>query len=130
MYKQQIRKILNDLSSKKIDIGQAMEKLKFLPFEDLGFAKIDHHRSLRRGFPEAVFCQNKTKEQVVSIIKRMVSMNSDVIATRASIDMYKEVKKIFKNAQYNGISSTITIKNKKAVQKKEKSLLSVQALQT
>ena len=55
----------------KIKVDEAVKKLKFLPFEDLGFAKVDHHRTLRKGFPEVVYCQNKSKKQVVEIINSL-----------------------------------------------------------
>ena len=101
--------------NKKIDVDDAIKKMKFMPFEDLGFAKVDHHRALRKGFPEVVFCQNKTVEQVADIVKKLASKNADVIATRATEEMFNEVKRYLKNAQYNKISKTITIsKNKQS----------------
>lgn len=99
-----------EVANKKLNVEEAIKKLKFLPFEDLGFAKIDYHRALRKGFPEVVFCQNKTIEQIVSIVKKLASKNTDVIATRATEEMFNEVKKHVKNAQYNKISKTIIIK--------------------
>jgi len=112
MYKEQIKEILSGVQQNKLSLDKAMEKLKNLPYEDLGFAKIDHHRAIRKGFPEVVFCQNKTKDQVVEIIKRM-SPNSDVLATRASKEMFEAVKKQLNNAEYNEIAKTIIIKNNK-----------------
>lgn len=114
MQTHKIRKVLDDVSRKKVKVDDAMQKLKFLPFEDLGFAKIDHHRALRKGFPEVVFCQNKTIEQVVGIVKKLASNNADVIATRASPEMFYELKKQAKNAKYNKISKTIVISTNKA----------------
>lgn len=110
----QIRKIIKNVANKRMNTDEAMKKLKFLPFEDMGFAKLDHHRALRKGFPEAVFCQNKTAGQVAEIVKKLAEKNSDVLATRATEEMFQEVKKYVKNAQYNKISKTITVhKNKK-----------------
>ena len=83
MYKEQIKEILQSVKENKIKEEDAMEKLKNLPYEDIGFAKIDHHRAIRRGFPEVVFCQNKSVKQVVEIVKRMAA-NNDVLATRAT----------------------------------------------
>ncbi|MBI2652243.1 nickel pincer cofactor biosynthesis protein LarB [Candidatus Woesearchaeota archaeon] len=117
MYEQKIKKIMEDISNKKLSIDEAVKKLKFIPFEDLGFAKIDHHRALRKGFPEIIFCQNKTTGQVISIIKKLVLNNSDVIATRATEEMFKEIKKHVRNAQYNKISKTIIIKKNKVAKK-------------
>ena len=113
MQTHKIRKVLDDVSRKKVDVDDALQKLKFLPFEDLGFAKIDHHRALRKGFPEVVFCQNKTIEQVVGIVKKLAYNNADVIATRASPEMFDELKKQVKNAKYNKISKTIVISKNK-----------------
>jgi len=113
MNEQEIRKIMVDLKSGKVEVGEAIKKLKFLPFEDLGFAKIDHHRTLRKGFPEAVFCQNKTVNQVVEIVKRLSKDNNTVLATRATIEMFKAVKKHVKTAEYNKKSKTIVINKKK-----------------
>ena len=114
MYEQKIRKILSGVANKKLKVDEAVKKLKFMPFEDLGFAKLDHHRALRKGFPEVVFCQNKTTEQVVSIVRKMALNNADVLATRVTEEMFNEVKKHVKGARYSKISKTITInKNKK-----------------
>src|SRR3989338_866703 len=99
MHEHKIKEIMNGVRSKKIDVDKAVNKLKFLPFEDLGYVKIDHHRALRKGFPEIVYCQNKTKKQVVEIVKRLAKNNSIILATRATEEMYKEVKKLIKAAQ-------------------------------
>ena len=117
MYETKIKKIMEDVHTKKIDVDEAVKKLKFVPFEDLGFAKIDYHRALRRGFPEVVFCQNKSVEQVVSIIKKLAVNHADVLATRASEEIFNEVKKYVKNAKYNKNSKTIII-NKNKLKKK------------
>ena len=123
MYEQKIRKIMTRVSNKKLDVDEALKKLKFLPFEDLGFAKIDHHRAFRKGFPEVVFCQNKTTEQVVSIVKKLALNNNQILATRATEEMFKEVKKYFRNVQYNKYSKTIIINKKNKQLKKGKILV-------
>ncbi len=122
MYEQKIKRLMLGVSNKKIKIDKAIKKLKFLPFEDLGFAKLDYHRALRKGFPEVVFCQNKTKEQVVSIVEKLVSNNAVVLATRATEEMFNEVKKYVKNVKYNKISKTLII-SKNKIQKKGKILI-------
>lgn len=121
MYEQKIKKLMLEVMNKKIKVEDAIKKLKFVPFEDIGFAKIDYHRALRKGFPEVVFCQNKTTKQVVSIVRKLASNNDvNVLATRATEEMFNEVKKHVKNAQYNKISKTITIQKKKNQLKKGK----------
>src|SRR3990167_8880484 len=123
MNETEIKAMMHDLKKGKIEIDEAVRKLKFLPFEDLGFVKIDHHRALRKGFPEVIFCQNKTVKQVVEIAKRLARNNSVILATRATEEMFKEVKKHIKNSEYNKISRTIIINNKKNTQKKGKILV-------
>src|SRR3989338_9740232 len=123
MYKEQIKEILLGVRKNKIKIEDALEKLKFLPFEDLGFAKIDHHRAIRKGFPEVVFCQSKTVNQVVEIVKRLSKGNSIFLATRATEEMFKAVKKHVKNAIYNEKSKTIIINRKKFDNKTKNKIL-------
>ncbi len=104
-----IKNVLTSLVEQKITAEEALEKLRNLPFEDLGFANIDHHRALRKGFPEVVFCQNKTPEQVVAIVQSMAKMN-DVLATRVSSDVASSILELLPNAVYNEIAGTVVIK--------------------
>lgn len=123
MNEQEVKRIMKGVRSKKVKIGEAIRKLKFMPFEDLGFTKIDHHRALRKGFPEVVYCQNKTRGQVAEIVKRLAKNNSTVLATRATEEMFGEVKKYSKNAQYNEKSRTIIINQNKKIIKTGKILV-------
>src|SRR3989338_620032 len=123
MNEQEVKKIMNEVKNNKIGVDDAIRKLKFLPFEDLGFAKIDHHRALRKGFPEVVFCQSKTVNQVVEIVKRLSKGNSIFLATRATEEMFKAVKKHVKNAIYNEKSKTIIINRKKFDNKTKNKIL-------
>ena len=87
--------ILEAVQSGKLSVQEAVGRLRHLPYEDLGFAKVDHHRSLRTGFPEAIFCQGKSSEQVVEIVKRLAARNPVVLATRADEQMYEAVGRPF-----------------------------------
>jgi NCAIR mutase (PurE)-related protein len=78
-----LRKILEDVEAGRLDVRSAVERLRTLPYEDLGFAKVDHHRALRGGAAEAVFCPGKTPEQVVAIVTRLARHHANVLATRA-----------------------------------------------
>jgi NCAIR mutase (PurE)-related protein len=78
-----LRMLLEDVSQGRVGIPEALVRLRRLPFEDLGFAKIDQHRALRAGAPEAIFCLGKTPEQVVAIARRLVAEHANVLATRA-----------------------------------------------
>jgi len=108
-----LRELLLDVKNENIDIDTALERLKFLPYEDIGYAKLDHHRSLRKGFPEVVFCQGKTTEQSVEIIKRLAERNTRVLATRADRTVFDSVKELIPNAKYNELARTITISRDK-----------------
>src|SRR3989344_3710068 len=114
MYERKIKKIMEEVYWNKIKVDDAVQKLKFLPFEDIGHTKIDHHRALRKGFPEVVFCQSKTAKQVAEIVRKLSQNNKVVLATRATEEMFNEVKRHIKDSEYNNKSKTIIIdKNKK-----------------
>ena len=87
-----VERLLRDLQEGKVSVKQAMESLRALPYEDLGFAKIDSHREIRRGIPEAVYCPGKTPEQIVAIMKRMVAARSLALATRASPEIHERIQ--------------------------------------
>ena len=84
MNKTELTKLLQNVRSGKTDIETALKRLKHLPFEDVAYAHIDHHRHLRHGMPEVIYCEGKTLDQVVGIAKRMLKAGSDILATRAS----------------------------------------------
>ena len=86
-----VERLLKDLKDGKVSVKEAMDSLRALPYEDLGFAKIDSHREIRRGIPEAVYCPGKTEDQIVAIMKRMVEAKSLALATRASPEIFQRV---------------------------------------
>lgn len=93
MDRERVEALLRDLKAGKITVGKAMEALRDLPYEDLGFAKLDSHRDLRRGFPEVILCLGKTPERIVEIAQRMSASHDLVIATRASPDVARRLKR-------------------------------------
>jgi NCAIR mutase (PurE)-related protein len=103
-----IRKILEDVKLGNSGVEDALESLKDLPYQDLGFARIDHHRSLRRGFPEVIFCQGKTNEQIRDIFNAYSQRSSLVMATRANPDVYEAVKTVREDAVYYKTARIIT----------------------
>ena len=78
-----IQNLLSDVKNNVISIDEATEQLRHLPFEDIGFAKIDHHRQIRCGFPEVIFCPGKTTSQIVDIFDKLAAKGNNVIASRA-----------------------------------------------
>lgn len=104
-----VRKLLEEVRSGTVSPDQAVERLRHLPFEDLGFAKIDHHRTLRVGMPEVVFCQGKTAAQVASIFERLSKHKNNVLATRASAEQFAAVKKKVRHARYEATARAIVL---------------------
>ena len=92
--------ILSDVASGAMKPEDAIEKLKNLPFEDLGFANIDHHRNLRTGYPETVFCQGKTSARIAGIMEKLAENNDNIIGTRASREDFEAVKEVAPEAVY------------------------------
>lgn len=85
---EQLQRLLEQVKAGEATIDEAVEKLRHLPFEDLGFARVDHHRQLRCGFPEVIYCPGKTTEQIVEIFARLAEKGSNVIASRADRGIY------------------------------------------
>src|SRR5437899_5559978 len=82
----QLRALLDQVRAGAVEVDAALERLKHLPFEDLGFAKVDHHRALRHGMPEVVFGKGKTPEQVSAIVRTLLANSQNVLVTRADPD--------------------------------------------
>ena len=93
--------ILEGYRSGAVSQAQALEKLTCLPFEDLDDIKIDHHRALRQGFPEVVFCPGKTIEQIVRAMTELARISPNVLASRASAEIYDAVRQVLPDVRYN-----------------------------
>jgi hypothetical protein len=102
-------RLLQNIRSGDISIDQGIETLKNPPFEDLGFAKIDHHRSLRTGCPEVIFGQNKTPEQIIQIASKIAQMGNPVLATRISAEVFNQIVIPFPTAQYHQDARCFTL---------------------
>jgi hypothetical protein len=110
MHKSELTRLLQGVRSGKTDVETALERLRRLPFEDVEYAHIDHHRHLRHGMPEVIYCEGKTLDQVVGIAKRMLKAGSDILATRANETTYKAVKKLDRRAVYHQASRAIVVR--------------------
>jgi pyridinium-3,5-biscarboxylic acid mononucleotide synthase len=106
---ERIRILLESVRSGQTDVRDAMEALANLPFEDLGFARIDHHRALRQGFPEVIFCEGKTVSQVVDIASRIVAAGSTLLATRADDEKRKALAAAFQGAECHDLARTVVV---------------------
>jgi pyridinium-3,5-biscarboxylic acid mononucleotide synthase len=109
MTEEQIRKILEEYKGGGISSDDAMRRLRFLPFEDLGFANVDHHRSLRQGFPEVIFGAGKTVDQVGRIVESMHKHNHNILITRSTPAHFERVKQIAPNAEFHEGARAIVI---------------------
>src|SRR5580658_27622 len=109
MDRARIETLLNEVREGRTDVPVALERLRNLPFEDLGFAKLDHHRALRTGMPETIFAEGKTSEQVAAIFARMANAGGNVLATRASRAIYDAVVAVEHRAEYHATARAITL---------------------
>ncbi len=105
-----IKDLLEKVSSGKISTQQALDQLSDLPFKDLGHTKVDNHRELRTGYPEVIFCEGKTTDQIISIIEYMSTQKVNILGTRAGKEVYETVRKSIPAAEYNELARCITLK--------------------
>jgi NCAIR mutase (PurE)-related protein len=123
MTERKLEELLLNVKEGKVDISTAIGELKQLPFEDLGFAKIDHHRELRTGFPEVIFCPGKSIEQIVGIVQQMLLKENNIMASRASESVFEAVKNIAPQAEYYKEARTIFVQKKEIIPSRSKVLV-------
>jgi len=112
--KSKLEKILNDVSIGNLSPKKALEILEGFPYQDLTFAKIDHHRELRRGFPEAIYGQGKTKDQILKIATEILKNGSNLVITKVESSVFKSLKQKIPGVSYNTLAKTIFLKQKPA----------------
>jgi NCAIR mutase (PurE)-related protein len=110
MNAEKLKKLFAQVRSGKLSPDDAVERLRHLPFEDLGFAKLDHHRALRQGIPEVIFAQGKTPSQVAEIFTRLAAHGGNVLATRATEEQYAAVAAAISRAEYRPLARAIVLK--------------------
>lgn len=118
MNSEEILKLLKSIEQGKLSAETAFERLKHLPFEDIGFAKVDHHRAIRQGYAEVVFGKGKTPAQVAEIVRAMVrheTSRHNVLVTRADTKMCAAVKRVSRSAKFHPLSGVITIERTKEI---------------
>ena len=103
-----LRKLLRSVQAGRLKVDDALDRLRRLPFESLGFAHVDHHRAIRCGFPEVIFCPGKTVEQVRAIFSRLAGGGGNVLATRATEAMHQAVRREHPRAEYHALPRAIT----------------------
>ncbi|MBN1164079.1 MAG: nickel pincer cofactor biosynthesis protein LarB [Candidatus Krumholzibacteriota bacterium] len=114
MERNRLRELLEKVAGGKLDVSQAVERLRILPFEELDFAKVDHHRSLRRGFPEVIFCEGKTAEQVEKIALKIIGQGVNLLATRCAPELFAALEKKLPGAVYHRDAALFAVEQTRA----------------
>jgi NCAIR mutase (PurE)-related protein len=118
MDERDIRRLLERLQAGRVSVEDAIERLRHMPSEDLGFAKIDHHRALRQGFAEVIFGHGKTPQQVVAIVRRMLRPKDsahNILITRADRRIYRAVRRVSAKARFYPLAGTIAIRRNRVI---------------
>jgi len=123
MNKKDLRELLEKVRSNEVDIETALNSLKDLPYKDIGLARVDNHRSLRNGFPEVIYCERKSLEEIKAIITEMLKSNNNILASRASQEIFEMVKEIAPDAIYHPRPKMIFIKQQELEETNSKILV-------
>ena len=108
-----LKRLLRNLQSGTVGLAAAVERLRTLPYEDLGFASVDHHRSIRQGFPEVVFCEGKTRAQIVAIARDLLKKGGPLLATRVEPDVAAALGRLDRRAVYHDLARVVVIQRRK-----------------
>jgi hypothetical protein len=104
-----MRILLDQVRTGEVDVDAALDRMRGMPFEDLGFAKVDHHRALRHGIPEVVFAKGKTPDQVLAIVCRLLDNSTNMLVTRATAEMAAMIREKFPAAEYFPLSGAVRV---------------------
>lgn len=107
-----LKKLLDDVKNGEVSVDNALAELKKLPFEDIGFAKVDHHRNIRNGYPEVIYCQGKNIEQIKAIVQRLMERENNIMATRAGREVFDGIREITDDAVYYELARIVVIKRR------------------
>lgn len=116
MEKKKMIELLSQVRQRTISVDDAFEKLRHLPYEDLGFARIDHHRVIRSGMPEIVFCRGKSLEQIMAIFRSLQKRNKTVLLTKADKKIFGRIRRIDKKAVFNPQAGIVYLKDNAVIQ--------------
>ncbi|MGM0370705.1 MAG: nickel pincer cofactor biosynthesis protein LarB [Bacillota bacterium] len=122
MKKKDIENILENVKEGDLEVDQALDNLRDLPFEDLGYAKVDHHRDLRNGYPEVIYCEGKTTDEIKGIVEKMMERNKNILATRADEEVYEALQELTADLEYHERARIVVIQ-KEEVELSESKIL-------
>ena len=111
MNREQLADLLHRIAAGSTTPEEGLTQLRFLPYEDLGFAHVDHHRSLRQGIPEVIYGAGKTVDQITAIAERILNQNSDLLATRVSGEAAEALLALDARAEYNAVARTVVVRH-------------------
>ena len=123
MTPEEITELLTQVQRGKLSVDGALERLRTLPYEDLGYAKIDHHRSLRQGFPEVVFARGKAPSQVEGIVRHMLRNRHNILVTRGDEALYGLLRPLDPKVEFHALSGAISIRRESKIRGKGKILV-------
>ena len=123
MDREKIKKLLEKVRAGKIGIDDALRALRSFPYEDLGDAKIDTHRDLRRGFPEVILCQGKTIDQITRIVESISPGTKFIMATKADKKAFRAIRKVRKDAVYYEAAKIVLVGKKRKTKSAKKILV-------
>src|SRR5262249_39693020 len=110
MNKQQLRKLLEEVRAGSTDVDEAARRLAGLPYEDLAFARVDHHRDIRIGFPEVILGQGKSLQQITAIAERILAGGSNLIVSRTGEEVYRSIRNLAAEAQFHPEARMVTVR--------------------
>lgn len=117
MDSQRLKELLEAVRSGRIAPDSAVDRLRKLPFEDLGYAKVDHHRGIRHGVPEVIYCEGKTIEQIQGIAQKLSDQSRNILATRADPTVYEGLRQVIDDCEYHPMARVVVIKPRATVEK-------------
>jgi len=115
MNEEALKKLLENVKDGKVEIESAYDQLKSLPYEDLGFAKIDHHREIRTGYPEVIYCLGKTVKQIQGIVLNLSERNNNILATRASLEVFNGIKQVISDCDYFEEARIVVVRKREII---------------
>jgi pyridinium-3,5-biscarboxylic acid mononucleotide synthase len=113
MDRDRLLRLLERVRDRKVTATEALARLRGLPFEELGFASLDHHRALRQGFPEVIFCEGKTRTQILAIARSLLKKGGPLLATRVEPSVARALQRLDRRAVYSELARTVTIQRRK-----------------
>jgi NCAIR mutase (PurE)-related protein len=110
MDQNRLKNLLGDLQAGRVDLPTAVAQLEKLPFEDIGYAKIDHHRCCRTGVSEVIYCEGKTLSQIQGILTRLAAGHDNILATRAAPEVFEAVREVAPDCGYHETARIVVVK--------------------